>query len=354
MSTSALRLRSPQEHAFATILAAVERGLVADSFVRMGVRRLLQARLDSLPTQSPDRAIEHFLDTLADHPIAIATDDANQQHYELPAEFFQTVLGRRLKYSCCYWSPEVVTLDQAEEQALRLTCQHAALDEGMEILELGCGWGSLSLWMAESFPSSRITAVSNSNSQREFIMQQASQRGIGNLRVITSDVNSLDLAEKFDRVVSVEMFEHVRNHPELMRWIHHWLRPGGQLMVHVFCHRASPYLFEPDGQQNWMARYFFTGGMMPSADLLPACSGPLKLAERWQWDGTHYAQTCRAWLDRQDASAAAVKQILARVYGPQHTNRWCNRWRLFFIACEELFNYHGGDEWFVSHYRFQR
>ncbi len=336
------------------LVLAAENGFLADKLVRIGIRRLLRARLSSLAELSESGECDGFLEATQGQPIAISTEQANEQHYEVPAEFYQRVLGHRLKYSCCYWPEHVESLDQAEDEALRLTCHHAALDDGMEILELGCGWGSLSLWMAQQYPTSRITAISNSNSQRKFIQKRAESVGISNLQVITADMNDFTAERRFDRVVSVEMFEHMRNHFELMRRIHCWLRPGGQLFVHLFNHKETPYLFDSQGESDWMGRHFFTGGMMPSADLLPRCAGPLNLIDRWHWNGMHYAKTCRAWLENQDACRAAVQETFAATYGQRHVRRWINRWRLFFMACEESFAFGGGDEWFVSHYRFQR
>lgn len=339
-----------------------ELGRLPDAVIRLGIRSLLKKRLSQL---EPDKdAVRHFLADAADQPVAVQTRAANDQHYEVPAEFFQTVLGPRLKYSCCYWPEGVDDLASAEEAALRASCEHANLENGKSILELGCGWGSLSLWMAEQFPDSRIVAVSNSRTQRTFITRQAEERGLDNLTVITADMNDFATQEQFDRIVSVEMFEHMRNHQQLMERIATWLRPGGQLFVHVFCHRHTPYLFETDGDENWMGRHFFTGGMMPSADLIPLSRGPLKSAGLWTWNGEHYAKTCRAWLTRQDAARsqllpAAGYSILSDPQDAEETAaaeavRRFHRWRLFFMACEELFAFNDGTEWFVNHYLFER
>ncbi len=339
---------------FARLSNAAEMGRLPDWMVRLGIRRLLSKRQRELSAQQPADATTQLLQAVASQPIAVATDQANEQHYELPAEFFASVLGPRLKYSCCYWHPQTTTLAAAEQAALEITAQHADLQDGMDILELGCGWGSLSLWMAERFPRSRIVSVSNSHSQRRFILEQARQRGSGNLRVLTADVNNLHIAETFDRVVSVEMFEHVRNHQRLMHHIDDWLRPGGALFVHVFCHHSTPYLFDSTGDQDWMGRYFFTGGMMPSQDWLPRCSGPLQLTNQWSWNGMHYAKTCRAWLANMDAAGETLQPLWGKTYGRPHARRWHNRWRMFFMACEELFAADHGQQWYVSHYLFQK
>ena len=339
---------------FASLLDAAERGKLPDTLVRWGIRQLIKARLHQLDGRDTERSLQNFLQATRNSPIAITPQKANEQHYELPSKFFRQVLGRRLKYSCCYWPKDIELLDDAEEHALSITCQHADLHDGQDILELGCGWGSLTLWMAEKYPNARITAVSNSHSQRDYIEQQAVQRAITNLNVITADMNVFEIKSKFDRVVSVEMFEHMRNHSALMQEIHSWLNPQGKLFTHIFCHKNQPYLFHSEGKQNWMGRYFFTGGMMPSANYLPMCESSLQLESQWTWDGTHYAKTCRAWLNNQDTARDSLKGIFNSTYGNQLTNRWYNRWRLFFMACEELFAFNGGNEWFVSHYLFER
>ncbi|MFG0336029.1 MAG: SAM-dependent methyltransferase, partial [Maioricimonas sp. JB049] len=287
-------------------------------------------------------------------PIAPDSERANEQHYDVPAEFFALALGPHHKYSCCHWGDGIETLEQAEASSLTITCERAELADGMKILELGCGWGSLSLWMAEHYPAAQVTAVSNSASQRKWIEDRAAERGVKNLHVITADMNDFDIDGEFDRVVSVEMFEHMRNHAALLERIHRWLRPGGKLFVHVFCHRSIPYLFRTQGPANWMGRYFFTGGMMPSDDLLPVCSDRLALERHWRWSGRHYEKTCNAWLERTDRHRDAIRPILAATYGEAEADRWLCRWRLFFMACAELFGDRAGKEWHVSHYRFRR
>lgn len=338
---------------FGLLLDAAENGRLPDALIRFGVRRLLKQGLKLRSRRSDQHTLENFLRATQAAPIAVVPQKANEQHYEVPARFFQEVLGRRLKYSCCYWTPDTRNLDDAEVVGLRMTCEHAGLQDGMDVLELGCGWGSLSLWMAENYPNSRITAVSNSHSQRQYIEARAHDLGLNNLTVITADMNDFSIGRQFDRIVSVEMFEHMRNHRELMRRINGWLRPDGRLFVHVFCHRDEPYLFQSEGEQNWMGRYFFSGGMMPSVDLLPKCGSPLELEAHWIWDGNHYAKTCRAWLNKQDAAKEAILDLFGETYGPAEANRWHHRWRMFFIACEELFGYEQGRRWFVSHYRFK-
>ena len=339
-----------------TAIELMERGYVPDWLTRTGIRRLLAQRLrDEARIDAEQRAAERerLIETLKASPIALHTDAANTQHYEVPAEFFQHVMGRHLKYSACYWPAPVMSLSDAEAAMLGLTCQRAELADGQEILELGCGWGSLSLWMAEQYPQSSITAVSNSASQREFIQARAAGRGLENIRVITADMNDFSIVDRFDRVVSVEMFEHMRNYQALLARISGWLKPGGKLFVHIFAHRELAYPYEVDGNADWMARHFFTGGLMPCWDLLPAFQEDLHLARRWWVNGRHYQRTCEAWLRNQDRHEAGIREIFREVYGAE-ADRWFQRWRVFFMACGELFGFHGGEEWGVAHYLFEQ
>src|SRR5262245_9901581 len=334
----------------------IEQGRVPDALVRAGIRRLLRKRLAEIRDGDPAASAELsalFAAAMRDAPIAPLPQLANEQHYEVPAEFFAQVLGRHRKYSSCWWPQGVDSLDQAEAAALGATCERAALTDGQEVLELGCGWGSLSLWMAEGFPASRITAVSNSRSQREYIEGEARRRGLANLRVLTADMNEFAAPARYDRVVSVEMFEHMRNWPELFRRVRGWLNPRGRFFMHVFVHRTTPYAFVERDQSDWMSRNFFSGGMMPSDDLALAFQDDLRLARRWRWDGTHYERTANAWLANLDARRAAVWPQLERAYGAHAAALWWVRWRIFFMSCAELFGYEGGTRWWVSHYLFE-
>jgi cyclopropane-fatty-acyl-phospholipid synthase len=338
--------------------AVVDRGLLPDPVLRRVVRLLLRRRRAAITAGGVEERHERKRALLAEldtSPVAIHTDEANEQHYEVPTELFELMLGPRLKYSSAWWGPGVDDLATAEEAMLALTCERAELVDGQDVLELGCGWGSLTLWMAERYPTSRITAVSNSATQRELIEKRAAEQGLDNVTVLTADVNEVDLpAAAFDRVVSVEMFEHVRNHGALTRRIARWLRPGGALFVHVFAHRSDPYPFETGRRADWMARHFFTGGLMPSDDLLLRSVRDLGVEDHWVVSGTHYARTLRAWLDRLDDQRDRAVALLDDAYGRGEGRRWYHRWRVFDLACEELFAFAGGDEWHVSHYRFRR
>jgi len=338
------------------LIDLAESGHAPDWMVRLGIRRLLTRRLAQEFDRDPMRRAQRsqaLIAELAESAVAIETDAANEQHYEVPAAFYQLALGRRLKYSSGYWPEGVNDLDAAEDAMLEATCQHAELEDGQRILELGCGWGSLTLWMAENYPESRITAVSNSASQREHIMAQAENRGLANIEVLTRDVNTLALNERFDRVVSVEMFEHVRNYRELMKRISGWLRPNGKLFVHIFCHRYLLYPFETQGEGNWMGRYFFTGGLMPAADTLLHFQDDLAIESRRLYSGRNYARTARGWLDNMDHRKTEVAEVMREAYGDQ-ASVWQQRWRMFFMACEELFAFDDGNVWLVAHYRFSR
>lgn len=332
-----------------------ERGWIPDFLLRRGIRRLCQQRLQEERGANIERAWGRFqsvLHELRSSPLAIETDAANTQHYEVPARFFELCLGKRLKYSSCFYPDGNETLDQAEEHMLALYAERAALRDGQQILELGCGWGSLTLYMAERFPSSRILGVSNSHSQRSHILAQCQARGLTNVEILTTDVNDLQLQQRFDRVVSVEMFEHVRNYAELLRRIRHWLTDDGRLFVHIFCHRELMYPFETEGHDNWMGRHFFTGGLMPAADTFFHFQSDLRVMQQWRLSGRHYQQTANDWLANQDSHHQEVLALFKQTYGPQDAALWVQRWRMFWMACAELFGYAEGNEWLVAHYVF--
>ena len=346
------------DHAAPGLLGLAERGLLPDALIRAGIRRLCAQRLRDERAggqEAQSALLAHRLRGLREGALAVHTEAANRQHYELPAAFFRHCLGHRLKYSSCFYPTGEETLDQAEDAMLELYGQRAGLADGQHILELGCGWGSLTLWMAERYPNARITAVSNSHSQRDHILEQCEARGFGNVEVLTRDVNQLELpAAAFDRCVSVEMFEHVRNYDRLLGRIARWLKPDGALFVHIFAHRTLMYPFETEGDDNWMGRHFFTGGLMPAADTLLHFQRELVLDQRWLLDGTHYQRTANHWLANQDAAREQLLPILAQTYGDEAAARiWWQRWRMFWMACAELFGYDDGQQWLVAHYLFR-
>jgi cyclopropane-fatty-acyl-phospholipid synthase len=338
------------------LLGLVESGVVPDAVVRAGIRRLCAERLRTERRGSGAeraRAFQDLVYGLSAGPVALVPEKANEQHYEMPPEFMALALGARMKYSCAWYPNGNETLDRAEEAMLALTCDRAQLADGQDVLELGCGWGSLTLWMAERYPRSRITAVSNSAPQRAYIEAQARARGLGNVSVLTRDMNVFAADGRFDRVVSVEMFEHMRNYPELLRRISTWLKPGGKLFVHVFCHREVAYPFVDQAGDDWMARHFFAGGLMPSESLLPRFQDHVALEHLWVVDGTHYEKTAEHWLENLDRRRGEALSSLWAFHG-KDAAVWFQRWRVFYMSCAELFGYANGEEWRVAHYRFRR
>lgn len=327
-----------------------ERGRIPDRLLIAGMWMVCRRRRSTARRALRDGRQADFVAACRSGPVAIATDAANEQHYEVPPEYFHLVLGPRLKYSCALYPTGDETLAEAEEAMLELTCERAGIVDGMRVLDLGCGWGSLSMWIARRFPGCRVVAMSNSNAQRLDIERRCREQGIDNVEVITADIIDFEPDATFDRIVSVEMMEHVRNHDALFRRIAGWLAPDGKLFVHVFANRELCYPFEDRGEADWMSRWFFTGGMMPSSDLLTDL-GVLRLEERWNVSGTHYARTLRDWLARHDAARDEVMEVLVGAYGSD-ASIWFQRWRMFFLACATLFGFDGGDEWFVAHYLF--
>jgi len=333
----------------------MERGLIPDTLIRNGIRRLNQLRLRQENKGDPVSQLKakmDFIEMLRNDPVAIETEAANRQHYEVPAPFFERILGEHLKYSCCLWSEKTSTLTEAEEAALDLVVERAQIEDGMEVLDLGCGWGSISLHLCRQFPGCQVMAVSNSSDQRKFIQRRCKEIGIDNLNVITADVNTFDPGSTFDRIVSIEMFEHMRNYQQLLRRIATWLKKDGKLFVHIFTHKEYAYLFETEGEDNWMGRYFFTGGLMPSDDLLLYFQEDFLLEKHWRLAGTHYQKTAECWLSNMDHAKSRILPLFESVYGADQAPRWFQRWRIFFMACSELWGYRNGTEWFVSHYLF--
>ncbi len=338
-------------------IALAERGLVPEPVIRAGIRLFLRDRLAQEAHHFADRekALRRFVERMATEELAPSALAANLQHYEVPTEFFQLVLGRHLKYSSGLWEPGAESLDDAEAAMLAVTCARADLHDGQSVLELGCGWGSLSLWMAARYPASRVVAVSNSRTQGAYVRARAAECGLANLEVRTADMNQFTPGDdaRFDRIVSVEMFEHMRNWPELLRRVSGWFAPGGRLFIHVFAHRRFAYPFEVDGDRDWMAKHFFTGGIMPAHDLIDRIPGPLEVEESWLVPGTHYARTAEAWIERLDAHRAAALAVLRRELPAGEAKVQLERWRLFFLACAELFGFRDGTEWVVSHHRLR-
>ncbi len=334
------------------------RNLLPDFAIRLGIRRLLAKKLHDEnrgDVEKSQAALLDFIAALDRSPIAIKTADANKQHYEVPTEFFRLCLGPRLKYSSGYWPGEDTTLAESEDAMLALTCERAGLADGHHILELGCGWGSLTLWMAEQFPNAKITGVSNSRTQREHIEAEARRRNLPNVRILTADMNDFEAEPAaYDRVVSVEMFEHMKNYRLLMAKVARWLKSGGQLFVHIFTHKDYAYHFEGTDPSDWITRYFFEGGTMPSDHLLLYFQDDLKIRRHWRVSGTHYQRTSEAWLQNMDANEAAIRPLLEKTYGESEAAKWRAYWRVFYMSCAELWGFRGGSEWIVSHYLFQK
>ena len=328
-----------------------ERRLLPDSVIRFGIRQQLKQHSQYL-SKHP-RSTESWLADLSTRPIAESTDQSKEQHYEVPTDYFQTALGYHLKYSCCLWERPSETLESAEVKMLKLTCERAKLVNGQAILELGCGWGSLSFWMAEHYPESTITSMSHSKTQKAWIDAEAKRRGLNNLEVITADINDFQASNTYDRIVSIEMFEHLRNHTLLFERLSNWLNPDGLIFAHVFAHKQATYLFEVEHERDWMAQYFFTGGIMPSVELLPKAAKGFNLVDQWMVNGMHYSKTLEAWLKKQDRHEKLIKEQFQKTYG-KDTPLWIQRWRIFYLACSELFAFKQGEEWFVMHYLFSK
>jgi cyclopropane-fatty-acyl-phospholipid synthase len=339
------------------LIKLAEKGLLSDSLIRFGIKRLCSHRLAEATSPSEDQMEkEHaaWVEAITNSPIALVPEKANEQHYEVPPKLFELVLGSRLKYSSGLWPDGVSTLDQSEAAMLKLTCKRARLVNGQAILELGCGWGSLTLYMAELFPKSKITAVSNSNEQRRFIETRCKKLNLNNVETITADMNDFETQESFDRVVSIEMFEHMRNYEKLLGRVNAWLKADGKLFVHIFSHQKVAYPFEDKDDADWMAREFFSGGQMPSHRLLMSFPEQMKIEKDWRVSGVHYEQTSLAWLQKMDKNKTEVLELFKQTYGENEAGVWLQRWRIFFMSCEVLFGFKKGAEWGVSHYLFEK
>ena len=335
----------------------LESDKIPDFLIRKGIRKNLELRIkqESAETlEEQHQRFMNFVEKLRQSPIAIETKAANEQHYEVPTRFFQLALGKHLKYSSGYWKPGVTSIDQSEEDMLSLTCERAELKDGQDVLECGCGWGSLSMYMAARFPKSKITGVSNSRTQKIFIDQQAKDRGLTNLTIITADMNVFETNKRFDRIVSVEMFEHMRNYQFLMERLSGFLVENGRMFIHIFTHKYFAYFYDVKDESDWMAKYFFTGGVMPSDHLLLYFNDHFRIEKHWRVSGTHYSKTSEAWLANMDKHKAEIFPLFETTYGKGQATKWWVYWRIFFMACAELWGYKNGEEWFVSHYLFKK
>lgn len=332
------------------------KGAIPDFLIRKGIRSICKKRLEdeySGDLNTIEQKRKEILEEFRSSPVAIETDKANDQHYMVPPEFFLKTLGAQLKYSCCHWD-KATNLDEAEGEMLELTVERAAIKDGDKILELGHGWGAITLFMARKFPNSSITAVSNSKFQGEFILERAKERGLNNIRIITADMAEFNIDETFDRVISIEMFEHMRNYQELLERVNSWLNPNGTLFVHIFVHKELAYKYEVIDDSDWMSKYFFSGGTMPSEHLLYYFQNDLTMKEHWRVSGKHYAKTSLAWLEKMDANKEAIMTIFKEHYPAGEAVKWFHYWRVFFMSCEELFDYKNGSEWYVGHYLMEK
>ena len=338
------------------LIELAEKGIIPDYFIRQGIVRNCENRLNNENVSNTEKVStkkQSWIQQMKESPIALVPEKANEQHYEVPPAFFEKVLGKHLKYSSGYWPDGVNSLDESEESMLELSFERAQLADGDSILELGCGWGSLTCYMASKLPNSKITAVSNSKDQKEHILNRCKNQGLDNIEVITADMNDFGTENKYDRVVSIEMFEHMRNYKKLLSKISSWLHDDGKLFIHIFTHQSVVYPFENQGEADWMAREFFSGGMMPSHDLLLHFQDDLIIDDVWSMSGTHYEKTSLAWVNKMDANKDSIMKIFLKTYGDD-AKLWFQRWRIFFMSCEKLFGYNNGSEWGVSHYRFSK
>ena len=335
-------------------ISLMELGYVPDSIIRTGIKYLLKNRLVDLYKFETQSYVDDYVEQLKKSPLAVLTDKANEQHYEVPTEYYDLCLGVHKKYSSCFWDDSTVTLNQAEQKALDISIERADIQDGMRVLELGCGWGSLSLELAKRFPNSQIVAVSNSRTQKQYIEQRARERHLNNLQILTLNLGDESqyklISGHFDRAMSIEMMEHLRNYDLFFKKIKNLLTPDGKFFVHIFTHKSHPYFFETEGDDNWMGRYFFSGGQMPSRNLFDAFDTDLCVVQKWDWNGQHYQKTLESWLQLMDKNADQVMKLFKQCYGSADAVKWFNRWRVFYMACSELFGYDQGKTWAVTHY----
>ncbi|WCL47827.1 SAM-dependent methyltransferase [Leptospira sp. GIMC2001] len=342
---------------FLKIEELLEKDIFPDWLIRVRIRQLLSTRLKQEKKANASEQLAHkikYVNELKNSPIAVHTEAANEQHYEVPSDFFRFVMGKKMKYSSGFWPSENTSFDESEEVMLKLTVERAELKDGMTVLDLGCGWGSVSLYVAEHFPKCKILGVSNSRTQKQFIDAQAKLRGLKNLEIVTQDMNVFKTSKKFDRIISVEMLEHMKNYEALFARLATYLKPNGKFFVHIFTHKDYAYPFEVIDDTDWMAKYFFTGGQMPSNDLFLYFQKDFLIENQWAVEGTHYQKTSEAWLANMYTHRDKIFPILEDTYGKENATKWWVYWKVFFMACAELWGYNGGQEWIVSHYLFQK
>lgn len=347
----------PYEMSVKIMVGSLEKNLLPDAVIRRLTRLLLASRLRSgyKPTSQLQLSdLLHFVHSLREMPIAIQTEKPKSQHYELPTSFFKLVLGKHMKYSCCYFSDEVTNLDTAEKAMLDLYCERAQLKDGHAVLDVGCGWGSLVLYIAQKYSNCRITGICNSVTQKAFIEERCSDLQLQNVEIKVADISTFEMDGSYDRIFSIEMFEHMKNYWDLLKKLSNWMKPDGLLFVHYFCHKAFAYHFEDVNDDDWITRYFFTGGTMPSANLLLYIQDDVSVVSHWLVDGKHYAQTSEEWLKRMDSNLGSIRPIMESTYGEDSATKWTVYWRTFFIAVAELFGYNNGDEWMVAHFLFKK
>ena len=339
------------------LINLAENGYLPDNLIRFGIRRLCKQRLKISNTQNcenDDKYQRNWIKKLKNSPIAIVPEKANEQHYEVPPKFFEKVLGSNMKYSSGYWYKNTINIDDSELIMLQKTTERAEIEDGMRILELGCGWGSLTLYIAKKFPNSTLVAVSNSKDQKQYILKKCIENNISNIVIETADMNDFSISQKFDRVISIEMFEHMRNYQKLLKRIDNLLFDDGKLFIHIFSHKLIAYPFINDGPSDWMAREFFSGGQMPSHNLLLHFQEDLIIDKMWRISGKHYSKTSQYWLENMDRNRKYIIEMFNEIYGKQNSQRWFQRWRIFFMSCEELFGYNNGNDWGVSNYLFKK
>ncbi|KAK2980114.1 hypothetical protein RJ640_019537 [Escallonia rubra] len=356
MNTGAI-VQVPYDATVKLMLASLERNLLPDAVVRRLTRLLLASRLRSGYKPSAELQLSdllRFVHSLKEMPIAIKTDDAKAQHYELPTSFFKLVLGKNLKYSCCYFNDKTSTLEDAEDAMLKMYCEKLQIRDGQTVLDVGCGWGSLCLYIAQRYSNCKITGICNSMTQKAHVEEQCLNLQLKNVEVIVADISTFEMEASYDRIFSIEMFEHMKNYKELLKKISRWMKPDSLLFVHHFCHKAFAYHFEDVNEDDWITRYFFSGGTMASANLLLYFQDDVSVVDHWLVNGKHYAQTSEEWLKRMDKNFSSIKPLFESTYGKDSAVKWTVYWRTFFISVAELFGYNDGEEWMVAHFLFKK